>query len=192
MDRLGDRLAALAEEVSEFAQPPGVAVTLRRARRRRQRAVAVAALGLLTVVAVIAAGSPLERLGREVEPGQAGGLPSEATLGRPPTTGSGPYRGPLSGSVSPSKVLRGRSFTVRVWGCPSNFKGEISVDFGRGLRGGAMTTAPTSDPGGSFSVRIEVPREVNPGTYQVLVSCYAWKHGTEEVRRQLRVTILPS
>jgi hypothetical protein len=38
---------------------------------------------------------------------------------------TGPYRGPLFGSVSPSKVIPGQSFTVRVWGCPSNFKGEI-------------------------------------------------------------------
>jgi hypothetical protein len=193
VDRLRDRLHALTEEVGEFAKPPGVAVALRRARHRRQRAVAVVVLSLLTpVIVVLSVSSPLERLGPAVKPGQEGGLRSEATLEAPSTTGSGPYRGPLFGSVSPSKVVRGQSFTVRVWGCPSNFTAEISVDFGRGLPDVAMTTAPTSDPGGSFSDRVEVHPEVNPGTYDVMLSCYASKHGAEEVRRQLRVTVLPN
>jgi hypothetical protein len=54
-----------------------------------------------------------------------------------------------------------------------------------------MTTAPTIEPGGSFSYEIEVSNEVNPGAYEVMLSCYAWKHRAEEVRRQLRVTVLP-
>jgi hypothetical protein len=178
MDRLRDGLAALAEEVGEFAQPPGVAVALRRARRRRRRVVAVVVLSLLTPVMVVMSGrSPLERLGPAVEPRQA-------------TTGSGPYRGPLFGSVSPSEVVRGQAFTVRVWGCPSNFMVEIRVT-GHGPYGLGMTASTIDDPGGSFSDRIEVPPEANPGTYEVMLSCYASKRGGEEVRRQLRVTVLP-
>lgn len=184
MDRLRDQLAALAEEVGEFARPPGVAVALRRARRRRQRAVAVVVLSLLTpVIVVMSVISPLERLGPATEPGQTGGLPSEAAGGRP-------YRGPLFGSVSPSEVVRGRSFTVRVWGCPRNFTVEISVTgHGPGL---GMTVSRIDDPGGSMSDRVEVPPEATPGTYDVMLSCYASRHGDEEARRQLRVTVLPS
>ena len=184
MDRLRDQLAALAEEVGDFARPPGVAVALRRARRRRHRAVAVVVLSLLTpVIVVMSVISPLERLGPATEPGQAGGLPSEAAGGRP-------YRGPLFGSVSPSKIVRGESFTVRVWGCPRNFTVEISVTgHGPGL---GMIVSRIDDPGGSFSDRVEVPPEATPGTYDVMLSCYASRHGDEEARRQLRVTVLPS
>jgi hypothetical protein len=184
MDRLRDQLAALAEEVGDFARPPGVAVALRRARRRRQRAVAVVVLSLLTpVIVVMSVISPLERLGPATEPGQAGGLPSEAAGGRP-------YRGPLFGSVSPSKVVRGQSFTVRVWGCPRNFTVEISVTgHGPGL---GMIVSRIDDPGGSFSDRVEVPPEATPGIYDVMLSCYASRYGDEEARRQLRVTVLPS
>ena len=177
-------MAALAEEVGEFAKPPGVAVALRRARRRRQRTVAVVVLSLLTpAIVVLTVISPLERLGPPTEPRQAGGLPSEAT-------GNRPYRGPLFGSVSPSKVVRGQSFTVRGWGCPRNFTVEISVTgHGPGL---GMNTSMIDDPGGSFSIRVEVPPEATPGTYDVMLSCYASRHGDEEARRQLRVTVLPN
>jgi hypothetical protein len=184
MDRLRDQLAALAEEVGDFARPPGVAVALRRVRRRRQRAVAVVVLSLLTpVIFMLSVSSPLERLGPATEPGQTGGLPTEAA-------GSRPYRGPLFGSVSPSKVVRGQSFTVRVWGCPRNFMVEISVTgHGPGL---GTDTNIVDDPGGSFSDRVEVPPEATPGTYEVMMSCYASRHGDEEARRQLRITVLPS
>jgi hypothetical protein len=174
MDRLKERLAALAEEVGEFAQPPGAAVTVHRARRRRHRAVAVLSLALVAVVAV---GSPLERLGSEVEPGQVS---------------SGPSRWALLGSVSPSEVRRGQWFTVRLWGCPDNFIGEISVDFGLGIQpSGAIAEVAPND--GGLATRIQVPPDANPGTYHVLLSCYPSQHEAEDVQRRLdEVTVLPS
>jgi hypothetical protein len=67
---------------------------------------------------------------------------------------------------------------------------EISVTgHGPGL---GMIVSRIDDPGGSFSDRVEVPPEATPGTYDVMLSCYASRHGDEEARRQLRVTVLPS
>jgi hypothetical protein len=170
MDRLQQRLAALAEEVGEFAQPPGAAVTVHRARRRRHRAVAVLGLALVAVVAV---GIPMNQLGSEMQPGQAS---------------SGWNRWSLLGSVSPSEVRRGQWFTVRLWGCPDNYIGDISVDFGLGELPGASAEVAND---GSFATRIQVPPDANPGTYQVELSCYRPNHGVEQ-RRLDEVTVLPS
>ena len=68
---------------------------------------------------------------------------------------------------------------------------EIRVT-GHGPYGLGMHASTIDDSGGSFSDRFWVPPEANPGTYDVMVSCYASKHGAEEARRQLRVTVLPS
>jgi hypothetical protein len=171
MDRLRDRLAALAEEVGELAQPPGAAVTVHRARRRRRRAVAVLGLALVAVVAV---GIPVNQLGSEVQPGQAS---------------SGSNRWSLLGSVSPSEVRRGQWFTVRLWGCPDNFIGEISVDFGLGIEPSGASAEVAND--GGLSTRIQVPPKANPGTYQVSLSCHRPNYGVEQ-RRLDEVTVLPS
>lgn len=171
MDRLQQRLAALAEEVGEFAQPLGAAVTVHRARRRRHRAVAVFGLALVAVVAV---GSPWNQLGSEVQPGQAS---------------SGWNRWSLLGSVSPSEVRRGQWFTVRLWGCPENFIGEISVDFGLGIEASGASAEVAND--GGLATRIQVPPDANPGTYQVSLSCHRPNYGVEQLRLD-EVTVLPS
>jgi hypothetical protein len=165
MDRLKDRLAALAEEVGELAQPPGAAVTVWRARRR-QRAVGVVAVGLLAVVVVgLAVPSVLPRWGT----GQ-GGLGAvqgaRTTAGSPATTRSpGPF-GPLTiGSVA-HVVAPGEQMAIIGGGCVPVEPGTFSVP-AMGIR----KSVPINGDG-SFSTQVVVPPSTKPGTYTLVIRCH--------------------
>lgn len=161
MDRLKDRLAALAEEAGEFAQPPGVAVTLRRARRRRRRVVAkVAGVGLLSVVV---GGLLLNPLGRDL-PGADTPTPwpssSPATTRSPGSLGSHPTI-----SWSPRRVAPGARVRVVGGGCEPIQQAEISID-----RLGIRKSVPIKN--GRYSTLLTVPRTAKAGTYDLTVRCF--------------------
>jgi hypothetical protein len=163
MDRLRDRLAALAEEVGEFAQPPGVAVTARRARRRRQRAVGLVAVGLLTVAIVGLAGSnPLES-----GPGRGRYLPGGAgvpkTAVSPPATTRSP--GPPTITWRPRRVAPGERVWVVGGGCYPIRHVRVSID-----PLGTHESVPI-DKDGSYSTLLTVPRTAKAGTYDLTVRC---------------------
>jgi hypothetical protein len=160
MDRLKDRLAALAEEVGELAQPPGAAVTVWRARRRRRRVVAkVAGMGLLSVVV---GGLLLNPVGR--------GFPDADTpktaASSPATTHSpGPF-GPLTVSSVGHVVAPGEQMAIVGEGCFPVEPGTVSLQ-----RMGIRKSVPINGDG-SFITQLVVPRSTKPGTYDVVLRCH--------------------
>jgi hypothetical protein len=163
MDRLRDRLAALAEEIGEFAQPPGVAVTARRARRRRQRAVGLVAVGLLTVAIVGLAGSNPLASGRGRGRDLLGGAGMPKTTVSPPATTRSP--GPPTITWRPRRVTPGERVRVIGGGCFPTPKVEISID-----SLGSHKSVPINKDG-SYSALLTVPRTAKAGTYNLTVRC---------------------
>lgn len=181
MDRLKDRLAALAEEVSELVQPPGVAVTVRRARRRRQRAVGLVALGLLTVAVVGLAGSnPLEGFRQGKDPGLLGGADTPTTTAVSPATTRSP--GPRTLSLIPRGRAPGEQWRVVGGGCYSSQQGEVSI-----ARLGIRKSVPINKDG-RFSTLLTVPRTATAGTYDLTVRCLTRDSDPEVVRAAVVVT----
>jgi hypothetical protein len=171
MDRVRDRLAALAEEVGEFAQPPGVAMTVRRARRRRQREVGLVTVGLLTVmVAGLAIPNLLEGFGQGTGRGLLGGAERPRTTASSPATtrSSGPF-GPLTISSVARVVAPGEQMTLFGEGCSPIEQGTISV---AGM--GIQKSVPINGDG-SFSAQFEVPGTARHGIYDLVVRCYVTK-----------------
>jgi hypothetical protein len=161
MDRLKDRLAALAEEVGELAQPPGAAVTVWRARRRRRRVVAkVAGMGLLSVVV---GGLLLNPLGR--------GLP-DATP-RPWAFPVGPPTISLVGHV----VAAGEQMTIVGEGCFPGEPGTVSLP-----RMGIRKSVPIRGDG-SFITQVVVPRSTKPGTYDIVLRCHFSPHMGQAIQQ---------
>jgi hypothetical protein len=160
MDRLKDRLAALAEEVGELARPPGAAVTVWRARRRRRRLVArVAGVGLFSVVVV---GLLLNPLGRGFPDGDTPRVwtaSSPATTRSPGSPGSHPTI-----SWSHRRVDPGARVRVVGGGCEPIQHAEIWID-----RLGIRTSAPIKS--GRYSTLLRVPRTAKAGTYDLTVRC---------------------
>lgn len=160
MDRLTDRLAALAEEVGELAQPPGAAVTVWRARRRRRRVIAkVAGVGLLSVVV---GGLLLNPLGR--------GLPDPNTprpfaTSSPATTRSPGTLGPPTIYFGPRKLAPGERLRVSGTGCEPMRQGEVSID-PLGIRRSVRINKD-----GHYATLLTVPRTAKAGTYDLTVRC---------------------
>jgi hypothetical protein len=153
MDRLKDRLAALAEEVGELAQPPGAAVTVWRARRRRRRVVAkVAGVGLLSVVV---GGLLLNPLGQ--------GFPDD-------TPKPYPFGPPTVSSVG-HVVAPGKQMTIVGQGCWPGEPGMVSLP-----RTGIRKSFPIRGDG-SFSTQVEVPRSTKPGSYDIVLRCHSGYRG---------------
>ena len=144
MDRLKDRLAALAEEVGELAQPPGVAVTVWRARRRR-RAVGLVAVGLLAVV-VVGLAVPIVLPGWGTGQGGLGASQGARTTAGPPTaTGSpGPF-GPLM-VTGGGRVAAGDQLAIRGEGCFPVEPGTVSLP-----RTGIRKSVPINGDGSFFT-----------------------------------------
>jgi hypothetical protein len=171
MDRLKDRLAALAEEVGELAQPPGVAVTVWRARRRRRRVVArVAGVGLFSVVVVGLLLNPLGRGLLDVDTPKPYGRPSSpATTHRPGSLG------PLTITFRPRKVAPGEQLHVRGRGCDPIRQGEVSID-PLGIRASVLI-----DKDGRYSTLLTVPRTAKAGTYDLWMRCLSREHGDDGI-----------
>jgi hypothetical protein len=171
MDRLTDRLAALAEEVGELAQPPGAAVTVWRARRRRRRAVTVAGVGLLSVVV---GGLLLNPLGRDFPdagpPRPIGRASSPATTHRPGSLG------PIH--FGPRKVAPGGQLRVGGSGCKPFRYGQVSLDPSDGVALGMRQLFPI-DKDGRYSMLLTVPRTATAGTYDLTVRCLSGEHGDD-------------
>lgn len=160
-----DRLTALAEEVGEFAQPPGAAVTVWRARRRR-RAVGMVAVGLLIVVIVgLAVPSRLPRWATgQGDLGATQG--ARTTAGSPATTrSSGPF-GPLTVSSVAHVLAPGEQMAIHGEGCFPVEPGTFSVP-AMGIR----KSVPINGDG-SFGTQVVVPRNTKPGTYDVVIRCH--------------------
>jgi hypothetical protein len=164
MDRLKDRLAALAEEVGELAQPPGVAVTVWRARRRR-RAVGLVAVGLLAVVVVgLAVPIVLPRWGTG-QGGLGASQGARTTAGPPTATGSpGPF-GPLM-VTGGGRVAAGDQLAIRGEGCFPVEPGTVSLP-----RTGIRKSVPINGDG-SFFTQVVVPASTKPGTYDIVLRCH--------------------
>jgi hypothetical protein len=162
MDRLKDRLAALAEEVGELAQPPGAAVTVRQARWRRQRAVGLVAVGLLISLAIP---NVLPRWG--IGQGGLGATQRAKTATSSPATtrSPGPF-GPLTISSVAHVVAPGEQMAIIGGGCYPIQQGTISMP-----RTGIRKSVPINGDG-SFSTQLVVPRTTKPGTYDLVVRCY--------------------
>jgi hypothetical protein len=165
MDRLRGRLAALAEEVGELAQPPGVAVTVHRARRRRQRTVGLVGLGLLISLAVP---SVLPRWG--TNQGSMGATQEAKTHASSPATtrSTGPF-GPLTISSVGHVVAPGEQMAIVGEGCYPVEQGTISVP-----RMGIRKSVPINGDG-SFITLVVVPRTTKPGTYDLVLHCHITK-----------------
>lgn len=167
MDRLKDRLAALAEEVGELAQPPGAAVTVWRARRRRRRVVTkVAGVGLFSVVVV---GLLLNPLGR--------GFP-DADTPRPfppssPATTHSPGMGPIY--FAPRGIAPGERLHVIGTGCDPFRQGEIAID-PLGIR----KSVPVNKDG-SYSMLLTIPRTAKAGTYDLTARCLPSEPGNDGI-----------
>jgi hypothetical protein len=178
MDRLKDRLAALAEEVGELAQPPGAAVTVWRARRRRRRVVAkVAGVGLLSVVV---GGLLLNPLGR--------GLPDPNTprpfaTSPPATTRSPVSLGPIH--FGPRKLAPGGRLRVSGTGCKPIRQGEVSIDT-LGIHKSVRI-----DKDGHYATLLTVPRTAKAGTYDLRMRCLTREPGHGLVVRDAVVITEP-
>lgn len=185
MDRLKDRLAALAEEVGELAQPPGATVTVWRARRRRRRVVAkVAGVGLLSVVVV---GLLLNPLGR--------GFPDADTPKPYPTSSSATTHSPGSLgqpaiSFGPRRVAPGGRLHVVGRGCDPIRQGEVSIDPSNGVASGMRTSVPINKDG-SYSTQLTVPRTAKAGAYDLRMRCLTSEHGNGIVVRDAVVVTKP-
>ena len=165
MDRLKDRLTALAEEVGELAQPPGAAVTVWRARRRRRRLVAgVAGAGLFSVVVV---GLLLNPLGRGVPDADT---PRPWTASTPATTHRPKSLEQPAISFGPRKLAPGGRLHVVGHGCNPSRRGEVSIDPSDGVALGPRTSVEI-DKDGRYSTWLTVPRTTQAGTYDLRVSC---------------------
>ena len=168
MDRLKDRLAALAEEVGELAQPPGAAVTVWRARRRRRRLVAkVAGVGLFSVVVV---GLLLNPLGRGFPDADT---PRPWTASSPATTHSPGSLGPIY--LAPRGIAPGKRLHVVGTGCDPFGQGEVSID-ALGIR----KSVPVNKDG-SYSTLLTVPRTAKAGTYDLRVRCLPSEPGNHGI-----------
>jgi hypothetical protein len=161
MDRLKDRLAALAEEVGELAQPPGAAVTVWQARRRRRRVVArVAGVGLFSAAVV---GLLLNPLGPGLlDPDMPKPWPasSSATPNSP-----GPL-GQLTVSSVGHVVAPGEPMAILGEGCLPVAPGTVSLP-----RMGIRKLVPINGDG-SFAIRVVVPRSTQPGAYDIVLRCH--------------------
>jgi hypothetical protein len=170
MDRLKDRLATLAEEVGELAQPPGAAVTVWRARRRRRRVIAkVAGVGLLSVAVV---GILLTPLGRGFPDADT---PTPWTASSPATTHRPRSLGPLTITFRPRKLAPGEQLHVAGNGCDPIRQGEVSID-PLGIR----ASVPINKDG-SYSTPLTVPRTAKAGTYDLTMRCVSREHGDEAI-----------
>jgi len=170
MDRLKDRLAGLAEEVGELAQPPGAAVTVWRARRRRRRLVAgVAGVGLFSVVVV---GLLLNPLGRGFPDADT---PRPWTASTPTTTHRPKSLGQPAIYFGPRTLAPGGRLHVVGHGCDPSRQGEVSID-PLGIRASLPITK-----GGRYSTWLTVPRTAQAGTYDLTVSCRTSEPGNDSV-----------
>ena len=165
MDRLKDRLAALAEEVGEFTHPPGVAVTVWRARRRR-RVVGLVRVGLLSVVVIgLAVPVVLLRWG----PGQDELAPRpwpRTTASSPGGQAASGYFGPLTVSSVGHVVAAGAQMTIVGEGCFPGEPGTVSLP-----RTGIRKSVEIVEDG-SFITQVVVPRSIKPGTYDIVLRCH--------------------
>jgi hypothetical protein len=167
MDRLKDRLAALAEEVGELTQPPGAAVTVWRARRRRRRVLAkVAGVGLFSVVVV---GLLLNPPGRGFPDADT---PRPFSTSSPPTTHR-PRIGPMY--YAPRGIAPGERLQVVGSGCDPIQQGEIAIDR-LGIRKSARVNKD-----GSYSVLLRIPRTAKAGTYDVTSRCLPSESGNDGI-----------
>ena len=165
MDRLKDRLAALAEEVGELTQPPGAAVTVWRARRRRRRVVAsVAGVGLFSVVVV---GLLLIPLGRGFPDADT---PRPLTASTPATTHRPKSLGLPKIYFGPRGVAPGGRVHVVGNGCDPIRRGEVSIEASNGVALGPRTSVPI-DKDGRYATWLTVPRTARAGTYDLRVRC---------------------
>jgi hypothetical protein len=173
MHRLKDRLAALADEVGELAQPPGATVTVWRARRRR-RAVGLVAIGLLAVVVTgLAVPSALPRWG--TDQGDLGATQDAGTTtGSPTTTRSPGQFGPLTVSSVAHVVAPGEKMAIHGAGCFPVEQGTFSVP-ALGIR----ESVPINGDG-SFSTQVVVPRRTKPGTYDLVIHCHITRDTVEQ------------
>ena len=183
MDRLKDRLAALAEEVGELARPPGAAVTVWRARRRRRRVVAMAGVGLLSVVV---AGLLLNPLGRGFPDADT---PRPWASTSPATTYSPGSLGPLTISFT-RKVAPGGRLRVRGSGCDPIRQGEVSIDLSDGVALGPRKSFPINKDG-SYSTLLTVPRTAKAGTYDLTVRCLTREPRHSQIVRDAVVVTKP-
>ena len=185
MDRLKDRLAALAEEVGELAQPPGAAVTLRRARRRRRHVVAsVAGVGLFSVVVVGLLLNPLGRGFLDADTPRPYATSSPATTHRPGSLGSPTVY------FSPRKLAAGERLHVRGNGCDPLRRGYVSIDPSHDVTlGPRMSVRVNKD--GTYSTLLRVPRTAKAGTYDLRVTCVTSEHGNSIVVRDAVVVTKP-
>jgi len=185
MDRLTDRLAALAEEVGELAQPPGAAVTVWLARRRRRRLVAKAAgVGLFSVVVV---GLLLNPLGRGFPDADT---PRPWTASTPATTHRPGSLGQPSIYFAPRKLAPGERLHVVGRGCDPIRQGEVSIDPSDGVAMGPRTSVEISKDG-RYSTWLTVPRTAKAGTYDLRVRCLSSEHGNGIVVRYAVVVTKP-
>jgi hypothetical protein len=185
MDRLKDRLAALAEEVGELAQPPGAAVTVWRARRRRRRVVArVAGVGLFSVVVVGLLLNPLGRGLPDADTPRPYATSSPATTHRPGRLGSPTVY------FSPRKLAAGELLHVRGNGCDPIRNGLVSIDPSHDVALGERTSVPINKDG-SYSTLLMVPRTTKAGTYDLRVTCFTSGHGNGIVVRDAVVVTKP-
>jgi Sigma-70, region 4 len=170
MDRLKDRLAALAEEVGELARPPGVAVTVWRARRRR-RALGLVTAGLLSVV-VVGLAVPIVLL-PWWGTGQGGPDPSPWAS----TTASYPQGQAVSGYFGPlmvtghGRVAAGEQLMITGEGCFPGRPGAVSLP-GTGIR----KPVEIVEDGSVITTVVVVPRSTKPGTYEVVLRCHVSRH----------------
>ena len=185
MDRLKDRLAALAEEVGELAQPPGAAVTLRRARRRRRRVVAsVAGVGLFSVVVVGLLLNPPGRGLPDADTPRPYATSSPATTHRPGRLGSPTVY------FGPRKLAAGERLHVRGNGCDPLRRGYVSIDPSHDVTlGPRMSVRVNKD--GSYSTLLRVPRTAQAGTYDLRVTCVTSGYGNGIVVRDAVVVTKP-
>ena len=185
MDRLKDRLAALAEEVGELAQPPGAAVTLGRARRRRRVVASVAGVGLFSVVVVGLLLNPLGRGFLDADTPMPYGRPSSpATTHRPGSLGSPTVY------FSPRKLAAGEVLEVRGNGCDPIRNGQISIDSSDGVASGPRKSVLISNDG-SYVTLLVVPRTAKAGTYDLRVTCVTSGYGNGIVVRDAVVVTKP-
>jgi hypothetical protein len=171
MDRLKDRLAALAEEVGEIARPPGAAVTLWRARRRRRRLVASAAgVGLLSVAVVGLLLTPLGRGFPDTD------TPRPWTPSSPTTTHRPQSFGLPAISFGPRKLAPGGRLHVVGRGCDPIRRGEVSIEASDGVALGPRTSVEI-DKDGRYRTWLTVPRTAKAGTYGLRVRCLTSENG---------------
>ena len=172
MDRLKDRLAALAEEVGELAKPPGVAVTVRRARRRR-RAVGLVTVGLFSVV-VVSLLVPIVLLRWGTGQGDLDLIPRPRTTASPPVgTARSGWFGPLM-VIGPGRVDVGELLVIRGEGCFPGGLGTVSLP-----RTGIRKSVEIVEDG-SFITTVVVPRSTKPGTYDIVLRCHVTRHTLDQ------------